>query len=241
VPAGRRPVNPDRRIRAAAMGAVVAGHVGFLTLIVLAAPSLPPSPGAPPIQVELIRPAAPPPEPPPPSDDLNMGGGSPATPSRVHVPPEPPPDVRPSPVPVPPEPAPEPAPQIGSSGVQTGEGRGQGGRGEGLGSGVGPGLGAGSGSAPPRLIRAPEQAELRALHPPEALRARRGGIVSMRCRIRTDGALEACSTVRETPSGQGFAAAAVRAAPYFRFEPPRVDGRPVSGQTVTVRVEFMVR
>lgn len=63
----------------------------------------------------------------------------------------------------------------------------------------------------------------------------------MRCGIRTDGALEACLAVRETPPGQGFAAAAVRAAPYFWFEPPRINERPVSGQTVTVRVEFMVR
>lgn len=241
MPSARPTFSQDRRVRAAVIAAVAVGHAGFLALVVLATPTVPPALPAPPILIELIRPAQPPPEPPPAATDPTTGGGAPATPSRVHAPPEPPPDVQPSPLPAPPVPAPEPTPQIGASDIQTGAGRGQGGQGDGLGSGVGPGLGSGAGSAPPRLIRAPERRELRALHPLEALRARRGGTVSMRCRIRADGTLEACSPLRETPPGQGFGAAAVRAAPYFRFEPPSIDGRPVGGQPVTLRVEFMVR
>lgn len=241
MPTGRRDFSQDRRVRTALIGAVAVGHAGFLALVALATPIAPPSIPAPPILIEMIRPAPPAAEAPPPSTDPTTGGGAPATPSTVHVPPVPPPEIAPSPLPAPPEPAPEPAPQIGASAIQTGEGRGQGGQGDGLGSGVGPGQGSGAGSAPPRLIRAPERRELRALHPPEALRARRGGTVSMRCRIRADGMLEACAALRETPPGQGFGAAAVRAAPYFRFEPPSIDGRPVGGQAVTLRVEFMVR
>ena len=241
MPIGHRDISQDRRVRAALIGAVALAHAGFLALVALATPIAAPTIPAPPILIEMIRPAPPPPEPPPPSTDPTTGGGAPATPSRVHVPPEPPPEIAPSPLPAPPEPTPEPTPQIGASDIQAGAGRGQGGQGEGLGSGAGPGQGTGAGSAPPRLIRAPERRELWALHPPEALRARRGGTVSMRCRIRADGTLEACSAIRETPPEQGFGAAAVRAAPYFRFEPPSLDGRPIGGQAVTLRVEFMVR
>lgn len=233
---------PCRRFPRLVGLAAVTALCHLLLLAALLREAVPQAASAPPIpiEVELVRPAPPLP-PPTPTPDSTTGGGAPATPSRIHTPPEPPPDVPTSPVSPPREPAPEPALQIGVAPDQTGEGRGQGGEGPGTGSGVGLGDGMGAGSSPPRLIRAPERAELRALHPPQALRARQGGMASIRCRIRSDGTLEACEAVRETPAGQGFAAAAVRSAPYFRFEPPRVDGRPVGGQAVTLRVEFMVR
>ncbi|WP_282009644.1 TonB family protein [Brevundimonas aveniformis] len=219
--------------------AVVVCHVLLISGLIGAGPRQPPQIPRPSIQIELIRPE--PPLPPPPSDDATTGGGAPATPSRVHVPPEPPPPEAPEPAFIaPPEPAAEPTPQIGAAPTETGEGRGQGGQGEGLGSGVGPGMGSGSGSAPPRLIRAPERAELRALHPRDALRSRRGGTASIRCRIRADGRVEACVALRETPPGLGFGEAAERSESYWRFEPPSINGRPVGGQAVTLRVEFMV-
>ena len=221
------------------MAGVTVLHGGLLALLAISTPILTPPVPAPPIAVELIRPE---PSPPPSSaDDPTTGGGAPATPSRVHVPPEPPLETPESPIPAPREPAPEPTPQIGAAPIQTGDGRGRGGQGEGVGVGVGSGDGAGAGAAPPRLIRAPERGELRALHPPQALRARQGGTASIRCRIRNNGTLEACSVARESPPGQGFGSAAVRSAPYFRFEPPHINGRPIGGQEVTLRVEFMVR
>lgn len=237
---GRQTHPSGPHIRAAAVVGVTILHAGMLALLAINTPAFERPVPAPPIEVELVRPQSPL-EPPPPAIDLTTGGGAPATPSRVHVPPDPPPDAPESPMPAPPEPAPAPTPQIGAAPIQTDEGRGQGGRGEGIGSGVGPGQGNGAGASPPRLIRTPERVELRALHPPQALRARQGGAASIRCRIRADGALEACVAERESPPGQGFGAAAVRAAPYFRFEPPRINGRQVGGQEVTLRVEFMVR
>ena len=236
---GHQAASVDPRIRAVAVAGVLGLHAGLLSLLALQTPDLAHRSPAP-IMVELIRPE-PPLRPPPPADDPTTGGGAPATPSRVHTPREPPPDAPLNPIVAPLEPANAPAPQIGAAPNQTGEGLGQGGEGEGLGSGIGPGDGNGAGAVPPRLIRAPERAELRALHPPQALRARQGGTASIRCRIRTDGTLEGCSTVRESPPGHGFGVAAERAAPYFRFEPPHINGRRVGGQEVILRVEFMVR
>lgn len=168
----------------------------------------------------------------------SSGDAAPAAPSRVRpalTPPALPPEVM-----APPEPAPESALVVGAA--PEGEarpGQGQGGEGDGAGRGAGDGSGDGlGGGAPPRLLVGPTQAQLRALHPPAALAARRSGRGVIACRVRLDTRLEGCRILDESPQGQGFGQAALRAAAHFRFRPPVVDGAPQAGRDVTVGVEF---
>lgn len=192
------------------------------------------------VEVVLVRPSPipPPPVPPPPRPAPSEGGGAPAAPSRVHLPPkkvERPPEVT-----APPRPAPEPPLVIGTAPVASPTpGPGQGGEGTGSGSGVGAGSGPGAGDGPPRLIQGPTKDQLRRLHPREAFRQRLNGRALIGCRIRLDTRLEDCRVVEEAPPGRGFGEAALAASLYFRFRPPTRDGRPVEGREITVGVEFM--
>lgn len=179
-------------------------------------------------------------DPPPPVSDQpqapETGGGAPAAPSRIHTPPPPPPD-QPRELPAPPVQAPEPAPVVGIAPTPSPQpGFGQGGQGTGSGSGAGSGSGPGSGSTGPRLVIGPTIGQIRANHPPGA--RTRYGRVELSCLIRLDDRLEGCRVVDESPPGLGFGEAGLRVAGYFRFEAPTEDGRPVSGQRVTVGVDF---
>lgn len=121
-----------------------------------------------------------------------------------------------------------------------GPGTGLGGSGSGSGTGAGEGDGPGSGGTGPAILRGASQAEIRAVFPEAARRARRGGGASVSCVIRADQRLEACRVVSESQGGLGFGEAGVRVATeFFRFRPPMTaSGRPVEGQRVTVNVVF---
>ncbi|MNE07627.1 Gram-negative bacterial tonB protein [compost metagenome] len=231
----------SRNARFAIAGvAIGALHLALFGLLGRLQPDIVPTPLSRPVEVVLVRPSSipPPPVPPPPKPAPSEGGGAPAAPSRVHLPPrkvERPPEVT-----APPKPAPEPplvvgvAPDAGPT-----PGQGLGGEGTGSGSGLGSGAGAGAGDGPPRLIQGPTKDQIRRLHPREAFRQRLNGRASIACRIRLDTRLEDCRVVDETPPGRGFGQAALAASPYFRFRPPTRDGRPVEGREITVGVEFM--
>lgn len=205
-------------------------------------------PAAPPmILVDLIpfeRPEPPPPTPPhspPPTavPAVKQGGGAPAAPSVVRP-------SRPSPTPpkpevvAPPRPAPEQPLVIGAApeADSPAPGMGLGGQGSGSGSGRGSGAGPGAGDGPPRIIRGPTIGELRALHPREAFRQRRGGQATLACRVRLDTTLSDCRLVDETPPGMGFGQAALAASRYFRFRPATQNGAPIDGREVRVGVEW---
>ena len=150
---------------------------------------------------------------------------------------DPPPPEQPRELPSPPVQAPEPAPVVGIAPTPSPQtGFGQGGQGTGSGSGAGSGSGPGSGSTGPRLITGPTIGQIRANHPPGA--RTRYGRVELSCLIRLDDRLEGCRVVDESPAGLGFGEAGLRVAGYFRFEAPTEAGRPVSGQRVTVGVDF---
>lgn len=80
--------------------------------------------------------------------------------------------------------------------------------------------------------------ELRALHPREAFRQRRGGQATLACRVRLDTTLSDCRVVDETPHGMGFGQAALAASRYFRFRPPTQNGAPIDDREVRVGVEW---
>lgn len=190
------------------------------------------------MSVELVRPVVPPPPAPPAASSDPLGGGAPASPSRVHVsptPPEVPPELR-----APPVPAPVPAIVVGASATASlNAGMGQGGQGTGTGAGTGEGDGPGAGSGP-LILRGASNGEILAFVPPEARRRRQSGRSAVNCLIRPDTRLEACRVVDEAPGGFGFGEAAVRIAEtHFRFRPPTTaSGRAVEGFRVTVTVNF---
>ncbi|MGH7026777.1 energy transducer TonB [Brevundimonas sp.] len=193
-----------------------------------------------PVEVVLVRPSPIPlpPVPPPPRPAPSEGGGAPAAPSRLHLPPRK--TERPPEVTAPPKPAPEQALVVGVAPVAGPvPGAGQGGEGTGTGGGVGSGAGPGVGDGPPRFLQGPTPDQRRRLHPPEAFRQRLDGRAVIACRIRLDTRLEDCRVVEEAPPGRGFGQAALAASAYFRFRPPTRDGRPVEGREITVGVEFM--
>lgn len=222
-----------------AAGLVALLHLGAFVLLGVGQPEAPFIAPPPLIIVDLVRPQpiAPPP-PPPPEPASSQGGGEPAAPSVVRPArprPEPPkPEVMPPPRPAPEQPlvigvAPEPGPTPA---------QGQGGQGTGSGGGSGSGVGPGVGDGPPRIIRGPTVGELRALHPREAFRQRRGGQATLACRVRLDTTLSDCRLVDESPPGMGFGQAALAASRYFRFRPPMQNGAPIDGREVRVGVEW---
>ena len=221
--------------------AVGALHLALFGLLGHLRPTPPFTPLSRPVEVELVRPSPIPPlpVPPPPKPASSEGGGAPAAPSRVHLPPkkvERPPEVK-----APTKPAPEPSPLVVGVAPDASPtpGQGLGGQGTGSGAGQGSGSGAGAGDGPPRLIQGPTKDQIRRLHPREAFRQRLNGSARIACRIRLDTRLEDCRVVDETPPGRGFGEAALAASGYFRFRPPTRDGRPVEGREITVGVEFM--
>ncbi len=237
------PLLTKKRLRTAGIAVgVTAAHLAVFVLIANSAAPVPFLPPAPPISVILFRPPVPPPPPPPPLElTSDPGGGAPAAPSRVHIPPKPPVNV-PQELPAPPVQAPEPALVVGmSADASPTPGMGQGGTGAGTGTGDGDGSGPGSGGKGALLIRRASSREIMA-YAPRAARGRPGR-ASVNCVIRADTTLDDCRVSDETPPGLGFGEAAMVVVPrYSRFRPPlTADGRPVEGKRVTVFIEFGYR
>ena len=192
------------RTRAGAVVALI--HAGLFAVIGLSQTPARILPELPAIQVELVRPVIPPPPPPPPPPEKpapKVGGGAPAAPSVIHVPPKP----RPVPVEV-----------IGArqAGAETGtdcgdcpdrqpdarHGTGRDGQGDRHGRwrrGW-----AGSGTVPPRLITGPNPRQIAEMASPAARRARIDGTVGLRCDILLDTRLTNCRVLNEDPEGYDF-------------------------------------
>ena len=233
-------LTPDRARKLGAFVVVLVAHVGVFALVARTQPA-PLRPIPPVIEVQLFRPIPPVPPPPPPEEPAERtGGGAPAAPSRVHVPPPPPEPVPPE-VPAPRQQAPEPEVVVGVSPLPSPTpGMGQGGQGTGTGAGVGAGDGPGRGvRTGPRNLRRPAMNDLRAYHPRQALSAGVSGVATVRCRIRPDTRLDQCDVVSATPEGRGFAEAGLAAArDLYRFRPATLDGAYDDSVTVTLVLEF---
>lgn len=214
-------------------------HVGLFLMLARVGPEATEAP-LPPIVVELVEPAPPEPDPPDPEPSPQSGGGAPAAPSRVHVPPDPP-QVIPEVI-APIEQAPEPDPiNVGVAPIASPTpGQGLGGQGTGTGTGVGSGSGPGSGTrTPPRRIREPTPAQIGRYVPDRARATRTYGRVDLSCRIRLDTRVENCRVLRETPEGYGFGEAARTVAETeYRFRPATIDGRVDPGFSVVICVPF---
>lgn len=84
-------------------------------------------------------------------------------------------------------------------------------------------------------IARPTDAELRTYVPAHAPR---GGWGLIACRTAERYRVEDCYTIGESPLGSGFAKAVRDAAWQFMVLPPRVNGRPMVGSWVRIRIDY---
>jgi TonB family protein len=86
--------------------------------------------------------------------------------------------------------------------------------------------------------RAPTVEQVLAAYPAKAKAAKVGGAAILDCRIGKDGGISKCQTVREQPTGQGFAAAAKSLAPLFTTPIDTGKGETAAGARAHVNITF---
>jgi len=86
--------------------------------------------------------------------------------------------------------------------------------------------------------RAPSVDQVLAAYPEKARAAKVGGSAILDCRITKEGGLARCSTIREQPSGYGFAAAAKSLSPQFTTPTDTGGGGTAVGSRAHVNVTF---
>lgn len=84
-------------------------------------------------------------------------------------------------------------------------------------------------------VRHPSDAELAGYMPPNAP-STGWGLVA--CKTVANNRVENCQALGESPLGSGFARAVREAAWQFLVLPPRINGRPVVGAWVRIRIEY---
>ena len=100
---------------------------------------------------------------------------------------------------------------------------------------------------PPAEITAPDWEErptsddLVRAFPAKALRKGISGHAVLKCMVQTDGRLEECVVVSETPEGHGFGKAALGLARKMRMRPQMRGEAPIGGASVTIPLSFGLR
>ncbi|HTJ63742.1 MAG TPA: TonB family protein [Alphaproteobacteria bacterium] len=94
--------------------------------------------------------------------------------------------------------------------------------------------------AEPTIIAAQPLYRGNLAYPARALDAGKSGFVDFVFTIEPDGSVGDLKMVQEVPAGYGFAAAAAKAFPSWKFQPKSVDGKPVA-TLARYRVTFQLK
>jgi Gram-negative bacterial TonB protein C-terminal len=86
--------------------------------------------------------------------------------------------------------------------------------------------------------RAPGQDDWARAYPSHAAQAGISGAVKMKCAATSAGLLSDCAVIQETPTGEGFGAAALSLATGMALKPTGGDGQPIAGRNLIVPVRF---
>ena len=92
----------------------------------------------------------------------------------------------------------------------------------------------------PNWIRRPSAPQFAAVFPADARRKCVDGRAAIGCSVTTEGTLDRCQVLSESPAGAGFGAAALALAPFFQMSPMLVNGVPQRGGTVKVPIVFQM-
>jgi protein TonB len=84
-------------------------------------------------------------------------------------------------------------------------------------------------------VHEPSDAELRTYLPP---RVDQGSWALIACQTMAHNQVENCAQLGESPRGSGLSKAMRLAAWQFRVRPPRIDGKPMVGAWVRIRIDF---
>ena len=86
--------------------------------------------------------------------------------------------------------------------------------------------------------RAPGQDDWAKAYPAHAAQAGISGAVKMKCAATSAGLLSDCAVIQESPTGEGFGAAALSLATGMALKPTDSNGQPVTGRNLIVPVRF---
>ena len=86
--------------------------------------------------------------------------------------------------------------------------------------------------------RAPGQDDWAKVYPAHAAQAGISGAVRMKCAATSAGLLANCAVIQETPTGEGFGAAALSLTAGMALKPTGGDGQPIAGRNLIVPVRF---
>jgi TonB family protein len=93
-------------------------------------------------------------------------------------------------------------------------------------------------AAEPSDAAGPPPSLFDAYYPPAARAAGLEGYVVLSCINLANGRLSRCEVVEETPKGQGFGQASLRAADQFRLDLRTKEGAPVEGASVKIPIHW---